>query len=91
VNLKKYNANQKKSREINREYLDFGDLTDIEKANEDSNEGAYIFKPKWDDPLPHQYGKLDENVDYQKGDLLEQWTITFDNSNGAKPVAGHYE
>ena len=91
VNLKKYNANQQKSRDLNREYLEYGDLTDIEKANEGFQEGAYIFRPKWDDPLPHQYGQLDQDVLYQKGNLLEQWTITYDNSNGAEPVAGRFE
>jgi len=91
VNLKKYNAMQQKSRDLNREYLDFGDLTEVEKANEGFQEGAYIFRPQWNDPLPHQYGKLDQDVLYQKGNLLEQWTITYDNSNGSAPVAGKYE
>jgi len=50
---------QQKPRDLNREYLDYGDLTETEKANEGFQEGAYIFRPKWDDPLPHQYGKLD--------------------------------
>jgi len=34
MNLKKYLAMQQKSRDLNREYLDFGDLTEVEKANE---------------------------------------------------------
>lgn len=41
--------------------------------------------------MPHQYGKLDQDVLYQKGNLLEQWTITFDDSNGGPPVPGRYE
>jgi hypothetical protein len=28
---------------------------------------------------------------YQKGNLLEQWTITFDNSDGGPAVPGRYE
>lgn len=79
---------QQKSRDLNKEYYDYGDLTEFEKANEGFQEGAYIFRPRWDDPLPHQYGKLDQDVIYQKGNLLEQWTITYDNSNGAPPGTG---
>jgi len=30
-------------------------------------------------------------VVYQKGNLLEQWTITYDNSNGGPQVPGRYE
>lgn len=91
MNLKKYLANQKKPRDANREFIVYSDLTDVEKANEEIQEGAYLLKPKWDDPLPHQYGKLDQDVEYQKGRNLEQWTIKYDNSNGAEPVAGKYE
>ena len=91
MNLKKYNAFQQKARDFTREFLAYEEMTDAEKANNEFQEGPYVFKPKWDDPLPHQYGKLDKEIDYQKGKLLEQWTITFDNSNGAKPVAGRYE
>jgi hypothetical protein len=91
VNLKKYLAFQKKPRDVSREFIVNSDLTYVEKANEGIQEGAYLFKPKLDDPLPHQYGKLDQDVEYQKGKNLEQWTIKYDNSNGARPVAGKYE
>lgn len=93
LNLKKYNAMQQKNRDVNRMLLDFSMLTDQEKASEGfgNAEGAYIFRPQWNDPLPHQYGKLDQDVVYQKGNLLEQWTITYDNSNGGPQVPGRYE
>jgi len=41
--------------------------------------------------LPHQYGKLDNDVLFQKGSLVDQWTITYDDSMGGPPVAGRYE
>ena len=40
-------------------------------------EGAYVFLPKPDDPLPKPYGQVDDEVLYQKGLLLEQWTISY--------------
>lgn len=43
-------------------------------------EGAYIFMPAWDDPLPKQYSKVKEDVFYQKGKFLEQWTFNFDDT-----------
>jgi len=54
-------------------------------------EGAYVFGPMFDQPLPHQYSKLDQDVLFQKGNLVDQWTITYDNSNGGPPVPGRYE
>jgi hypothetical protein len=51
--------------------LEFDQLTDVEKSNEDFSDGAYILRAAWDDPMPHQYGKLDPAIDYIKGDLVE--------------------
>jgi hypothetical protein len=31
--------------------------------------------PAWDEPLPKLYGKIKEDVFYQRGKLLEQWTL----------------
>lgn len=66
-------------------------LTEEEVADAGRAAGAYIFLPRWDDPLPHQYGKAEHDVLFQKGSLVDQWTITYDDSNGGPPVAGRYE
>ena len=57
-----------------------GDETTQEETEDAApSEGAYIFKPDWRTPLPQKYGKLAEDVVYQKGALLEQWTISFND------------
>jgi hypothetical protein len=38
-----------------------------------------MFIPEWRDPLPYQYGKLIEDVIYQKGQLVEQWTVLYND------------
>lgn len=43
------------------------------------SEGPYKFLPKWDDPLPHQFGQISSNVDYQIGNFMEQWTVNFED------------
>lgn len=42
-------------------------------------EGAYIFKPQWEDPLPEQYAKARMDVVHQAGQLLQQWTIMYED------------
>lgn len=50
-----------------------------EKADNEPSEGAYIFKPEWRSPKPQTYSKLSEDVVYEKGQNIEQWTIIFDD------------
>lgn len=50
-----------------------------ETLDKEPSEGAYVFKPEWRSPLPTKYGKLSEDVVYQKGALLEQWTISLND------------
>lgn len=38
-----------------------------------------MFMPEWSDRLPHNYGQLNTDITYQKGSLVEQWTITFED------------
>lgn len=61
-----------------------------EKFNLDMEvpEGLYTFFPDWRDPMPKNYGQLDEAVSYQKGELVEQWTIRFDRMTDAGPEQG---
>lgn len=42
-------------------------------------EGAYVFLPKEDDAMPKCFGQVDSDVTYQKGKLVEQWTIMLKN------------
>ena len=41
--------------------------------------GAYIFKPDWHTPLPVKYSKAREDVVHQRGKMLEQWTIMYED------------
>lgn len=54
--------------------------TPEEKTDNEPSEGAYIFKPEWRTPKPLNYGKLSEDVVYEKGENIEQWTIMFDDA-----------
>jgi hypothetical protein len=47
--------------------------------NGEASEGAYTFRPEWKDPLPKQFSKLREDITYQQGALLDQWTITYND------------
>lgn len=60
-------------------FLPTWNMTEEEKSDIENSEGAYIFKPEWRDPKPHLYGKLNEEVIYEKGQNIEQWTIIFDD------------
>jgi hypothetical protein len=79
VNLKKYLAFARRDPPFSRANLDKKFWTQADYLNDDRSEGAYLFKPQWDDPLPKQYGKLDKEIIYQTGNLLEQWTILFND------------
>jgi hypothetical protein len=48
----------------------------------------YTFLPEWRDPMPKSYGKLDENVSYQRGRIIEQWTVRFERMTKAGPEQG---
>lgn len=50
-----------------RKFLHKWNYTEEEKSDLEESEGAYIFKPEWRDPKPHLYGKLSEDVMYEKG------------------------
>lgn len=54
-------------------------MTDLDKLQAQTAEGAYIFMPAWDEPLPKLYSKITDDVFYQRGKYLEQWTLLFDD------------
>jgi len=43
-------------------------------------EGAYLFKVDMDYLKPFQYGTIDSDVVFEKGQLLDQWTLYFKNA-----------
>lgn len=43
------------------------------------SEGHYIFLPDWNNSLPKNFGKLDKEITHQRGDLIEQWIVTFED------------
>lgn len=84
VNLKKY-LSQKTPDNVNVEQAgdSYNDktMTDYERLQVQIVEGAYIFMPAWDDPLPKQFSKIKDDVFYQRGKFLEQWTLFFDDQD----------
>lgn len=84
VNLKKYLAAKPPEManvEQSGDSPNYNTMTDVEKLGVQIAEGAYIFMPAWDDPLPKLYSKIKEDVFYQKGKFLEQWTLHFEDVN----------
>lgn len=61
-------------------------MSTAELLDRERNEGIYIFLPQWNDQLPKQYSKLVQDVQYFKGELVEQTTIIYTN-NEAKEHA----
>ena len=64
------------------EDVDEKKLTPHQKLMKSGSEGAYVFKPEFEEgeySYLYQYSELDTNVVYQKGRHLEQWTIFFEN------------
>lgn len=51
-----------------------------EWMDKETSEGTYLFVPQYDDQLPKQFSQLVKDVQYQKGDLIEQTTIIYSNN-----------
>lgn len=86
-NLKKYFAHQKKSNDPTRLFVHPRNYTDEEKLNNEWEEGAYVFKPEWYDQMPHQYSSLVDDITYQAGQIVEQWSIFYKNcTTGEKAI-----
>ena len=60
-------------------FVDRANFTDEEKLIHEQSEGAYTFRPEWYDQLPHQYGNLSDDITYQTGENVEQWSIFYKN------------
>lgn len=79
VSVKKYLAHQMKTPEPNRYFLKRDDQTDEEKINGVRSEGMYSFIPEWNNQMPKQYSTLNDDITYQAGQLVEQWSLFFKN------------
>lgn len=47
-----------------------------------ASEGAYLFKPEWEDGhniYTYSYSQLDQDVIFQGGKYMDQYTILFNN------------
>jgi len=82
--LKKYFPHIKSEPGPNRMFIDPAEWNQDEKTDNEPSEGNYIFKPDWRKPLPVKYGNLVEDVIYQRGLLLEQWTIIYEDKEAAE-------
>lgn len=40
--------------------------------------------PKYDDPLPKQFGDLTLDVAYQRGSFMEQYTVIYENATAGE-------
>lgn len=45
----------------------------------ENNDGAYQFLPEWNDSQPILFGQLNSDITFQRGDLIDQWTATFED------------
>lgn len=75
------NKNQQFSQRFgfNLRYYIAGVVKDYRLRNNGSAEGAYTFKVDMDNLRPLQYSTLDQDVAYEHGYNLDQWTIKFMN------------
>jgi len=79
INIKKYFSHQEINNHPSRMFVNKANYTDEEKLIHEQSEGAYTFRPEWYDQLPHQYGTLSDDITYQSGQNIEQWSIFYKN------------
>jgi len=80
VNLKKYIAHQVLDMDHVFRDADMYQGTEV-KLQLERSEGGLLFMPDYKTPLPQQFSEVNQDVIYQKGNMLEQWTIIYDKSN----------
>lgn len=80
VNLKKYLAHQVLDVDHVKKNSDIYEGTEV-KLELERSEGRFILLPEFKTPLPQQFSEVNQDVMYQKGNMVEQWTITYDKSN----------
>ena len=62
--MKKYIAHQQADMDVNRENVPAQFWTPKEIVSSAASEGAYLFKPEWDDQMPSPYSKIQSNVEH---------------------------
>ena len=73
--------------EPNRYFVKKSNWTDQEIVDADKSEGAYTFIPEWFDQAPRQFSNLNDDITYQSGQLVEQWSLFFKNcTTGEKAI-----
>lgn len=86
-NLKKYNAHENTYLNANRMFQNPNNIWADELMNVGQAEGVYSLVPQWNDQAPHQFSTLNNDITFQGGQLVEQWSIFFRNdTSGEKAV-----
>jgi len=80
INLKKYLSHTELKAGPNRIFLEPWEMTAEERADAEKGDGPYIFKPEWRTPKAYTFSKLNQEVVYEKGQNIEQWTVLFDDA-----------
>lgn len=78
INIKKYLAHQVLDVDHINKNSDIYEGTEV-KLEMERSEGRFILLPEFKTPLPQQFSEVNADVTYQKGNMIEQWTITCDN------------
>ena len=77
--MKYYKDHQEKYPWLERQDLPVEELTDEERHDKETSSGVYVFLPEYSDPLPKPYGKVAKEVQIQKGNLVQQMTVRFED------------
>ena len=84
VSIKKYIGHIKKDPPVKKMFG--GEPTEEEKHDQAVGEGPYIFFPEWREPLPQDYSMLNEDVIYQQGLNVEQWSMIYNAPNNEQAI-----
>lgn len=87
INVKKYLSHHSDGFSPNRMFTMPNDRTTIERLDQIKSEGVVEFIPEWNNQVAQPYGELINDITYQSGQFIEQWTIFFKNcTSGEKAV-----
>lgn len=87
IDVKKYIGHRRVELPYNRQKLSKEQLTDAERLVNLTSEGHYLFLPDWNETQPQSYSQINDDIIYQKGNNIEQWTIFFTgNSTDEKAI-----
>lgn len=72
-------AHQQKQPDASNILIEEDKWDDETKLGRKQSEGIYTFMPEWFNQAPSQYSQLNDDITYQSGQLVEQWSIFFKN------------